>query len=451
LVDQSGNVFEGRYYDHDYAERNSLDVVGGHALSYNYGSSGISALGDFTNYQPSNAMLQAISDIAAYKLYRYGVSPSSWQGSLPAVVGHRDVNQTACPANIHNHLTTIRALATTEYEHYRQRPFATSDYDVVKSMNSPTVYLVLNNQLRQIGSAGQRDCFIMAYSGRIRSVTDENISSMSVGSAAGACSPPDYTWFYPENNPQQYVLVYGGRYPVGLGDVTELGGINKARPLSDVGVQYLQDNYLSPEIPGRVLVKGATQPAVYESNSDTLQHVTSPDTRDCLISQIGEIKKVPDSLISSYQTDGKIIGGAASCSITTGQILHPNGSTVAHIVSNTRRPVSNPTIRDCIIGRTSTGTPYKVSQAVWDGFSEGADAFCPYDSSIRFVKEAGSPTVWRVFSDGRKQHADGFCVVDPFTTNLDKYRVWVVPNGETVGHSNDGVFNATAQNCAAIT
>ena len=185
LVDQSGNIFQGRYYDPDYAEKTSEDVVGGHALTWNYGSSGISALGDFTNEQPSGAMLNAISYMTAYKLHRYGVDPASFQGGLPAVIGHRDVMQTACPANIHNHLTTIRTLASNEYGHFRSRPFVTSDYQVVKGMNAPDAYLVLNGQLRPLKGPGHRDCFIMAYHGRMRSVSDENIASMTKGSMAG--------------------------------------------------------------------------------------------------------------------------------------------------------------------------------------------------------------------------------------------------------------------------
>ena len=119
LVDGSGNIFQGRYFDHDYAAQNRMDVVGGHALSYNYGSSGIAALGDFTNSQPSGAMLNSISSVAAFKLSRYGVEPSGFStGGLPAIIGHRDVNQTSCPANIHQHLSTIRSLATSEYNRY---------------------------------------------------------------------------------------------------------------------------------------------------------------------------------------------------------------------------------------------------------------------------------------------------------------------------------------------
>lgn len=451
LVDTSGNIFQGRYSDQDYAEKNSVDVVGGHAYSYNYGSTGIAALGDFTNTQPTGAMLNSISNMAAFKLYRYGVSPTDWRGGIPVVVGHRDVIQTGCPMNIHDHLTTIRSLASTEYSHYSNRPFVPLNYEVVKAMNSPSVYLAVNNELRPISTAGQRDCFVMAYIGKMRSVSDANIASMTVGSAAGICSPPDYTWFYPQANQEQYVLLYGGIYPVNLNDVYALGGVNKARPLSDDGIQYLHDNYESPLIPGHVLVKGSSQPTVYDANSDNLQHVATPDTRDCIASQVGAVKNVPDSLISSYQTNGKIVGGSATCTITTGQIMNPNGTSIAQIVSSTRRHVNNPTIRDCIIGRTGTGSPYKVSQGVWDGFTAGAAAYCPYGSSIYFVKESGSPTVWRVFSDGRKQHSSGFCVVDPWTTPLDKFHVWVVPNGETEGHADDGIFYATPQNCAAIT
>jgi len=395
--------------------------------------------------------MNSISYMAAYKLYRYGINPASFSGTLPALVGHRDVNQTSCPANIHNHLTTLRTLASSEYDHFNARPFVTSDYEVVKGMNSDAVYLVLNNQLRPLTGPGQRDCYILAYHGRMRSVSEANIASRSKGSSAGTCTPPDNTWYYPEASLQQYVLMYGGMYPVGQGDVTVLGGTNRARPLSDAGIQYLHDHYVSPDIPGHILIKGATQPSVYDANSSILRHVPNPDRRDCLISQIGEVRNVPDSLITTYQSDGKVNGSAATCTITTGQILNPDGMTVARVVSGTRRQVGNPTIRNCIMVRTDTGTPYKVSQSAWNGFSAGAAAFCPYDSSIRFVKEVSDPTVWRVFSDGRKQHADGFCVSDPFTTPLPKYHVWVVPNGETLGHTDDGHWSATPSNCAAVT
>ncbi len=451
LVDSAGNIFQGRYYDQNYAEKNSEDVVGGHALSYNYGSTGIAALGNFTSSQPSGAMLNSISDLAAFKLYRYGVSPDEWRGGFPVVAGHRDVIQTSCPGTIHDHLTTIRTLATTEYHHYIDRPFSAANYEVIKAMDSPATYLALDNQLRPIASAGQRDCFIMAYIGRMRSVTAGNVASIPIGSAADICNPPNYTWYYPENSLQQYVLLYGGMYPVGSGDVAALGGTNKAHPLSDIGIQYLHDNYESPAIPGHILIKGATNPTVYEVNNDKLQHVNSFDTRDCLISQVGDIKYVPDSLIDSYQSDGKIIAGVATCTITTGQILHPDGMAVAQIVNGTRRYVGSPVLRDCIIVRTNTGYPYKVSQLKWDSFSSGPDAYCPYGSDIRFVRESSTPTVWRVFPDGRKQHADGFCVADPWTTPLAKYHVWIVPDSETSGHVDDGYFSATAQNCQSIT
>lgn len=451
LVDMNGNIFQGRYYDKDYAEKHSVDVVGGHALSYNYGSTGIAALGDFTNSQPSGAMLNSISTMAAYKLYRYGVEPSGWRGGYPVIVGHRDVMQTSCPGNIHNHLPTIRSLASTEYNHFSSRPFTPLNYEVVKAMDSPAVYLAVNNELRPIDTAGKRDCFIMAYVGNMRSVSAANIASKTIGAAAPTCIPPNYTWYYPEADTQQYVLLYGGMYTASYNDVIALNGANKAHPLSDVGIQYLHDNYVDPEIPGHILIKGAGQPQVYEANNDNLQHVATIETRDCLISQIGSVNNVPDSLISTYQSEGKILGGSASCTISTGQIMHPDGAAVAQVSSGVRHYVSNPMIRDCIIGRTGTGNPYKVSLSTWNSFSSGSNAYCPYDSSVRFVRENSSPEVWRVFTDGRKQHANGFCVVDPWTTPLEKFHVHVVPSGETAGHTYDGVFNASPSNCAAIT
>ncbi len=367
------------------------------------------------------------------------------------MVGHRDVLQTSCPGTLHNYLPTLRSIAEYEYNHFANRSLGLSENEVIKATNSPTTYLTQNNQLRPIGTAGQKDCFVLANAGRIRSVSPTSLASATIGSPAGACSPPNYTWFYTQSTSQQYVLLYGDMYPIGYGDAVALNRGDKARPLSDAGVEYLENNYVSPQIPGHILIKASGAPEVYEANNDNLKHVRSPDSRDCFISQIGAVRNVPDSLISAYQANGKIISGGATCTVTTGLIGHPQGTSLAHVVNGTRRNVGNPAIRDCIASRNGFGAPYTVSQPVWDSLSSGISAYCPYSSEVRFVKEVSQPTVWRVFSDGRKQHANGFCVPDPLTTPLQKYRVWIVPNGEVAGHAYDGVFSVNPENCQAIT
>ncbi len=119
LVDGYGNIYQGRYYDPAYAEVNRKDVVAGHAYGWNYGTTGIAALGDFAgSNEAPEAMLRAIGDIAAFKIHRYGVDPAGYFGEWPALVGHRDVISTACPINIHKHLPSLRIFASTAYGPY---------------------------------------------------------------------------------------------------------------------------------------------------------------------------------------------------------------------------------------------------------------------------------------------------------------------------------------------
>lgn len=121
LVDGNGNIYQGRYFDKQYAEENRVDVVGGHALTWNFGSTGIAALGDFSGSNGApEPMLRAIGDIAAFKIHRYGIEPSGFYGAYPVMVGHKDILATACPANVHGHLPSIRTFASREYAHYYQ-------------------------------------------------------------------------------------------------------------------------------------------------------------------------------------------------------------------------------------------------------------------------------------------------------------------------------------------
>jgi hypothetical protein len=123
LVDQQGRIFQGRYFDHNYAESNDVDVVAGHAYGNNYGTTGISALGDFTNVDPSAALLHSIAFTASYKLGAYNIDP----GNGSHMIGHRDVGQTACPgARLYPQLPTIRAIATSVFPQYQIKPFSWS-------------------------------------------------------------------------------------------------------------------------------------------------------------------------------------------------------------------------------------------------------------------------------------------------------------------------------------
>jgi hypothetical protein len=118
LVDRFGNIYEGRHGRGDGSTREILgdDVVAGHVYAYNYGTTGIAAIGDSQqgtwNRSWGNTGLKAIEDAVAFECGRQYLDPQGasdflrsdgiWhQGALQHCVGHRDADgdegSTACP------------------------------------------------------------------------------------------------------------------------------------------------------------------------------------------------------------------------------------------------------------------------------------------------------------------------------------------------------------------
>lgn len=128
LVDKCGTIFEGRKGGVDQP------VLGAHTYGWNRESTGISVLGEYTSAGASNAALESVSRIAAWKLGQYGVDPTSTvqlkagatQKNLAGtsftsgesytfnrISGHRDGYATECPGNsLYAQLPTIRAWAS---------------------------------------------------------------------------------------------------------------------------------------------------------------------------------------------------------------------------------------------------------------------------------------------------------------------------------------------------
>ncbi len=111
LVDRFGRIWEGRAGGVD------RPVVGAHTLGYNENSFAMSAIGNFEQVRPSEAVVQAYGALFAWKLSLHGVDAASGSQkvgnrSFPAVNGHRDAGSTACPgAFLYQRLGDIRALA----------------------------------------------------------------------------------------------------------------------------------------------------------------------------------------------------------------------------------------------------------------------------------------------------------------------------------------------------
>ena len=111
VVDSSGRVYEGRWA-RTYAvgeaptgeSADGLGVVGAHAPGENGGSVGVAVMGTFTNEAPSQAAVDALQRVLAWKAARDNIDPrgtTTWVGGrvLPTIVGHRDVGSTSCPGD----------------------------------------------------------------------------------------------------------------------------------------------------------------------------------------------------------------------------------------------------------------------------------------------------------------------------------------------------------------
>ncbi|WP_148614033.1 N-acetylmuramoyl-L-alanine amidase [Nocardioides rubriscoriae] len=111
LVDRFGRIWEGRAGGVD------RPVVGAHTLGYNDDSFAMSAIGNFEEAKPSNAMVEAYGALFGWKLSLHGVDASSTKQfvtsrTFQAINGHRDAASTACPGKyLYAKIPQIRILA----------------------------------------------------------------------------------------------------------------------------------------------------------------------------------------------------------------------------------------------------------------------------------------------------------------------------------------------------
>src|SRR5204863_4425906 len=127
LIDESGNVYEGRY-SRSYAPGESPTgedlagngVTGAHAQGYNSGTVGIALLGTVTDRDVTPPASDARERLLAWKAERHGIDPlgsslytnpvSGTKATFPNIAGHRDVNATECPGGVfYATLPTIRS------------------------------------------------------------------------------------------------------------------------------------------------------------------------------------------------------------------------------------------------------------------------------------------------------------------------------------------------------
>lgn len=139
LFDQNGNIYEGR------AGGNM--VVGAHAYGQNYGSVGLSVIGDFSSTDITSSTLGSLTDMTAYRAYE-----NDFDITFGTIFGHRDFcnnppghNCTACPGDVlYGRKGQIIDNARQKVSTYlqRDRDFLNQNNNVlVKSYSQPEVYL----------------------------------------------------------------------------------------------------------------------------------------------------------------------------------------------------------------------------------------------------------------------------------------------------------------------
>ncbi|WP_367391798.1 N-acetylmuramoyl-L-alanine amidase [Lewinella sp. LCG006] len=95
LVDPNGVIYEGRGYN----------ILGAHFCGMNSGTMGVCMMGDFTDIEPTNAALESLERLLAWKSCDIGADPlgesfhASSGGVLKNISGHRDGCSTACPGD----------------------------------------------------------------------------------------------------------------------------------------------------------------------------------------------------------------------------------------------------------------------------------------------------------------------------------------------------------------
>lgn len=112
IIDQRGNIYEGRY--------GGDGIVGAHAGPGNVGSIGIAVLGNYSDTDVPTPVIESISALIKAKSAKYGIDTmgsSMFRGEMrPNVLGHRDIMSTSCPGDkLYAMLPTIKALSKNAF------------------------------------------------------------------------------------------------------------------------------------------------------------------------------------------------------------------------------------------------------------------------------------------------------------------------------------------------
>lgn len=107
LIDPNGVLYEGR--------SGGNNVIGAHFCSTNTGTMGVCLLGNFQEVEPTEAMLNTLANVLAWKSCNAAIDPlaksihARSNLDLNHICGHRDGCATECPGNnVYSKLTNVR-------------------------------------------------------------------------------------------------------------------------------------------------------------------------------------------------------------------------------------------------------------------------------------------------------------------------------------------------------
>lgn len=227
LIDRFGRIWEGR------AGGITEPVIGGHAAGWNGGSIGISVLGHFDQVAPTQATLDALDQLTAWKLDLHHIDPHgttdeiSGSGSsnrysagdhvtLPTIIGHRHTNNTSCPGGL-------------LYDHVAGRNGHAPLADRVDAIGHPKAYggLPAHREQPQIGIRPRLDATFsqpVDWTAEIRNAAGE-----AVRAATGTGTEVQLAWDLRDGDGIDAQLVEPGTY---IATVSGTGDEGQSTPIT---------------------------------------------------------------------------------------------------------------------------------------------------------------------------------------------------------------------------
>ncbi|MBI3975441.1 MAG: N-acetylmuramoyl-L-alanine amidase, partial [Armatimonadetes bacterium] len=344
LIDKFGNSYEGRrgrdgpgYDGPGGREVLSEDVVAGHALAYNYGSSGIALLGTFctpsecSGGSPTSAMISRLKDVLEWECRKHGLNPGAtsdfllhdgtWHRDLRNVVGHRDVSGTTCPGgNVYALLPTLRSDVAARLG---------SAGPSVSITSAPAEGTINEGEVEYTwkgsgGSGGLKYSYCLVGWSRIS-------GSSEVNYLRGFDSRNSPTWGpWTTATKARLCYVSGGLYTFHI-KVRDGGG--------QVGTYQGSRTFLGTvqtTICDGALLRG-TGSAVYVMQKGLKRHVPNQLTFAAQGFLWGNVNRIPDSRLNAIPTGHPLLNARAD-----GNLLRGTGSAVYVMQAGLKRHVTSP-------------------------------------------------------------------------------------------------------------